>query len=661
VWKLVGDMAAEGRLLVDLTSAELSRLTPLALLDPHTSPVLPDPLPSSLEEIETEPDLFQDEQNDEESLLDLQEGIPGPTFDASALENVEQQARFHRNLMAVQAVLSGRGTRGVAEAYGMAPSGLSRLVHRTKELGQIACVPYATYHRDRILRPEFQDLIRILYTHPLRPSVMAVYEDEQLARLRSELRQHEGKDVPAPTYHQVYDFIKEISRETAVQAARSGLRHPPRERMSPSSFVLSIVYPALVCQVDEHTLDLLVVASDGTVITRRVHSAVLICVKTAAILGAILSLDTLREEDYMRLVKMSLEAKDDLVRRYECKHPWPCYGKPAVIFHDRGKIFTSERATQVLVDRLGIVTEQAPPYAPSAKGTVEAVFTWTTRKFEHRLPGTTKSTPQDRGTYESAREAEKAGITLDVLEKLFIQSIVDGYLQEWDTLRHGKRISLWEANTREKGVPRYLGSQDDLKLLLMKAVNRKNPVTGRYAISPHHGLSFLGYRYVSPGLLDRLRGKEIDIYFDRRDISVIYLFFEGELVGEAYCTAFSGRRVSVWEAEAERRVSTKRAKEAEAESLENRQHIQREARSGKSAQARETKRLEQQRQLDQQRGDIHPDHVQSALRVLDARPKEPSSKSLTSQSLLAPAVPDETLAQRSEKRLPIRKREVHRD
>jgi hypothetical protein len=118
--------------------------------------------------------------------------------------------------------------------------------------------------------------------------------------------------------------------------------------MSSHSFVLSIAAPALVCQVDEHTLDQLVVTPDGTVITRRVHGAVLICVKTAAILGAVLSLDSLKEEDYMRLVKMAVEPKDRLTALYECKHPWPCTGKPAVIFHDRGKIFTSERATQVL-------------------------------------------------------------------------------------------------------------------------------------------------------------------------------------------------------------------------------------------------------------------------------------------------------------------------
>jgi len=49
-WKLVGDMAAEGRLLVDLTQTILDRTVPSAFLDPHTPPILPDALPSSLSE-----------------------------------------------------------------------------------------------------------------------------------------------------------------------------------------------------------------------------------------------------------------------------------------------------------------------------------------------------------------------------------------------------------------------------------------------------------------------------------------------------------------------------------------------------------------------------------------------------------------------------------
>jgi transposase len=654
IWKLAGDAAAEGRLLVDLTEMELSHATPLAFLRPGTPPLLPDPLPNALEEVGWE-DASLRTDDDEDITLDPRVGLPGPTFDASVLATTEQQALFHRNLAAVTAVLTGMRVSRVAQAYGMGISTLSRLVRRTRELGQIACVPYATYHRERILHPELQQLIRKLYTQPIRPTVRAVYEDVQLKEMASALSEREHKPIPPPSYDQVYDFIKAIGSEAPVVAARSGLKHAPHERMSPKSFVLSIASPALVCQVDEHTLDQLVVTPDGTVITRRVHGAVLICVKTAAILGAVLSLDALCEEDYMRLVKQSLESKDRLTVLYECKHPWPCSGKPAVLFHDRGKIFTSERATQVLVDRLGITTEQAPACAPSAKGTVEALFTWVTRKFAHRLPGTTKATPTDRGTYDSVGEAEKAGITLDVLEKLFIQAIVDAYMQEWDSLRRGKRITLWEDQVREKGVPRYLGPPDDLKLLLMKAANRRNPATGRYAITQGR-LSFLGRPYVSPGLLDRLRGKEIDIYYDRRDISVIYLFLEGELVGEAYCTEFLGQRVSIWEAQASRKADEALAKEAEGISLESRQHIQQEATQGRRALAQETKRLEQQRLLEHQRGEIHPDHVQAALRVLaDARSVSPSPAPQPT-GLLPPAVPEDDAEAAPIVRLQIRKR-----
>lgn len=107
--------------------------------------------------------------------------------------------------------------------------------------------------------------------------------------------------------------------------------------------------------------DLYVVTPNGTPITSRVHATVLICVKTAAILGAVLALEPLKEEDYMRLVKQSLERKDRLVAINGCGNSWTCFGKPAIIFHGRGKIFTSDRARSGLVDRPGIITEQAPP------------------------------------------------------------------------------------------------------------------------------------------------------------------------------------------------------------------------------------------------------------------------------------------------------------
>ncbi len=515
VWKIVGDATAEGRLLVNLTEVELSLSSPLALLDPTAPPILPDPLPSSLET--DEQDEHPPSANDGSDMpLEVGSVIPGPTIDTSGMKE-EERKKFNNKLTAATRVLSGESLRQVSEDCSMSAPTLSRLAKRVAEVGQIACVSYGTYQR-RVplpLHPEVQEFIRKLYTQPLRPTIKSIQESIELKDLVDKLTERSGKLVFVPSYRQVTYYIESISKEKGVTEARSGLKHQPRDRMSPISYMLSIPFPAEECQVDEHTLDLFIVAQDGTPITRRIHAAVMVCVKTGAILAGVLSLDSLKEEDYMRLVKQAMERKDDLVKRFDCKHSWPCFGKPSAIFHDRGKIFTSERARNVLVDRFKIITEQAPPYAPSAKGTVEAIFSWMTDRFEHRLAGTTKASPDDRGAYDSLREAEKAGITFDLLEQ--------------------KPIVLWEHAVKEKGVPKWLGSKDDLKLLLMKAVNRKNKTTGRYKLKPYQGLSFLGRRYVNEPLLNMLVGKEITIYYDRRDIRVIYLFLEGKLVGEAYC------------------------------------------------------------------------------------------------------------------------------
>ncbi len=144
----------------------------------------------------------------EDSLQDdrplaLEATIPGPTFDASTLHDADLAARFHRNLAAVSARLAGAPRRQVAQEYGMHPFSLARLERRVQQFGQIACVPPATYHRDRALRPEFQQLLRRLYTHPIRPTIMAVYEDVQLQQLADQLSEQEQTRVLTPTYKQV--------------------------------------------------------------------------------------------------------------------------------------------------------------------------------------------------------------------------------------------------------------------------------------------------------------------------------------------------------------------------------------------------------------------------------------------------------------------------
>jgi Mu transposase, C-terminal len=189
----------------------------------------------------------------------------------------------------------------------------------------------------------------------------------------------------------------------------------------------------------------------------------------------------------------------------------------------------------------------------------------------------------------------------------------------------------------------------------MKAVNRQNKTTGRYKLKPYQGLSFLGRRYVNQPLLNMLVGKEITIYYDRRDIRVIYLFLEGKLVGEAYCPEFMGQRVSIWEADALRKADAAPKKEAASEALAGRQRTQRQARRGGRAHRREVVRLEKQRQMDRQQEDIHPEHVQAKLKEL-GQLKSPVSPSVP--TTLAPSAlpePDDELEKRPIVHLPMRR------
>jgi transposase len=623
VWKRCADAAACGHLLVDLATVQLTRFTPLICLSPDSPPILPDHLPSHLESLDRSetsdsPVAGFPEENDGK--------LPGQlfTFDDSHLDEKQREV-FLRNLHAVEAVLNGATQQEAAEAAGMGRSTLSRLVQRTVEFGQVACVPHATYHREPELHPAFQQTIRLLYSRPTKLSIQAITEHVELKQVASRLQQDTGMAWTLPSYDQVRRCIHKLKLEPKVSQARGEEKGPRRERQSPLSFALSIPAPAQLAQVDEHTMELYVVTKDGIPVASRIHAAVLVCVKTAAIMSAVLALGPLAEEDYMRLIKGALEPKDRLVLQSGCQHDWPCYGKPATIFHDRGKIFTSERARQVLVDRLGIITEQAPPYCPSAKGTVESLFRWMTQCFERRLPNTSF------GIHDAQKAAEAGGMTLEELECYFFRSIVDDYQQNWDGLRRQKRNILWEEAVRQTGVPQYLGAPDDLKLLLMKAQNRK--LSSRaYRVHDRSRLSFQGNWYVSPGLLNRLAGREFEIYYDRRDVSVIYLFVDGSYVGEAYCPTFMGQRVSEWEAKAMRQADTKNAKAAGAEVANVRAQIQEDIETTKKQRGKALRRREKARQFDRQREEIHPSYVVEALEGLAPAARESLQ--------LAEAIPD---------------------
>ena len=155
-----------------------------------------------------------------------------------------------------------------------------------------------------------------------------------------------------------------------------------------------------------------------------------------------------------------------------------------------------------------------------------------------------------------------------------------------------------------------------------------------------------------PGLLNRLADREFEVYYDRRDISVIYLFVDGSYVGEAYCPAFMGQRISEWEAKAMRRADAAKAKAAASASADVRAQIQEEIEATKKQRRRAVREREKARQFDRQREEIHPSRVLETLESF-APPERESLR-------LAKATPDPERAY-SGQPLAIRYREKEAD
>ena len=82
--------------------------------------------------------------------------------------------------------------RSVAERGGIPRSTLGRLVRRTKQLGQIACVPHGSYRGVTQLHPAFAECIRRLFLLPTRLSMTAIREHTEMQQVATRLSKETG-------------------------------------------------------------------------------------------------------------------------------------------------------------------------------------------------------------------------------------------------------------------------------------------------------------------------------------------------------------------------------------------------------------------------------------------------------------------------------------
>lgn len=429
----------------------------------------------------------------------------------------------------------------IAKKYGLKRSTLYLLIDKYIRYGDTGLIPYSQYNGVRTSIPEeMQGVIKKLVYKHSKWSVVQIAQSDELKEEVLKLSKKNNKVYIVPSYYSIYRFLKSIKDELDYDTSNTGAKKEKSGFTTVGKWVKSIGGRLDAVQVDAHWIDIKIVTQDREDVAGRVWAVALVDVKTSMFLGYSLSLKSPMEEDYMAALKCCIEPKDQLTTNYKCKKAWPCKGIPRKLLSDNGKIFISHRSTDVVAKRLRIVEEIAPPYAPSIKGSIEVIFKWIVEKLVSRLPGFTKG----RDPEVVKKEALDAGITLQVFEELFVRAIVDVYNQEWDYLRGQTAFNLWVAEDQNNALlpPEWIGTKDELKLLLMKEEESRKV--------DRHGISFRGRLYQNVTMLRSIDSKHVSIRYDKRDISVLYVYLDdGIYYCEVYCDDLRGKRLSVWEDE----------------------------------------------------------------------------------------------------------------
>ena len=184
---------------------------------------------------------------------------------------------------------------------------------------------------------------------------------------------------------------------------------------------LEATRPMQIVMMDGHRMDVLVVDTETGEILGRPYLVCLLDVASRAIVGWHISLVPF-------CATTALAAIKDTCSRDPASGPG---GVPEVIVPDNGPDLASQ-ALRKLCTWLGVHIEPAKAYSPNDKAHIERFFRTVNMMLIHLLPGTTFSSPSDRGEYKSG---ELACLTLDDVKEKFEKWLTTVYHVHADSNR----------------------------------------------------------------------------------------------------------------------------------------------------------------------------------------------------------------------------------
>ena len=197
-----------------------------------------------------------------------------------------------------------------------------------------------------------------------------------------------------------------------------------------------------LAEIDNHLLDINIVDEEGNFLGKILWWTVILEIKTRSVIGWELSATYPCAEKTIRALKMALQA----VPGEESRR-----GKPIHLHSDNGSEFVNAQ-TRHFLDRLNILFDRGPPYAPNARAREERFFE-TFEMWLHEQAGTTMSNPVECRYYDSKGEAAFTEAQLIQYTEYWIENIY--HLRKHKTLNMPPAVA-WERAMKNHLPPEKL-------------------------------------------------------------------------------------------------------------------------------------------------------------------------------------------------------------
>lgn len=290
-------------------------------------------------------------------------------------------------------------------------------------------------------------------------------------------------------------------------------------------------------QIDHTVIDVVIVDERERQPIGRPYLTVAIDVFSRALVGLVLTLEPPSAVSVGLCLAHAVADKRPWLEQLGVEAEWPMSGKPKSLFLDNAAEFKSE-ALRRGCEQHGIRLSYRPRGQPHYGGIVERVIGTAMRKI-HELPGTTFSSPVERGRYDSEK---MAALTLPELEKWLVLAVASYHGSKHSTLGQTP-IAVWAAGITATGMPAVTANQTAFLVDFLPVIRRTLTRTGFVIDHVHYFANAL-----KPWISRRDRLGQFIIRRDPRDISRIWVLEpDGRHYVEVPYRSISNPSVSLWE------------------------------------------------------------------------------------------------------------------